>query len=245
MANPSFIIPIKVGDFSIETTIPISNHVAIYRCKIDGINKRLFRHNETGYYTSLDVLRALRLGYGVTLQQDGEPNTLKWAMTKCCRGAMAFSKFVKLLFNLKKEHKIGLAKAILNRLWGKLCKLKKNQYIRSDHDPVIELKPDCPIIGIRPNFRDENQTLVEREGEFYSPWARMKPFLLARGRVMISEVAEPIINDVVWMHTDGIVAKIKPNTTGNNLGELRWEGFCTACTVHRKHLRVEGEFKLE
>jgi hypothetical protein len=56
---------------------------------------------------------------------------------------------------------------------------------------------------------------------------------------------EPYINDVVRYHTDGILFKRRPEgiTTGNNMGDLKWKGYCENAQVINCN-KILGEFKI-
>ena len=64
-------------------------------------------------------------------------------------------------------------------------------------------------------------------------YARLMPFLIAKGRVKISKIMEPYIETVIRCHTDGILFSEEPKgiVYGNNLGELVNEGF-------KKHTQI-------
>ena len=98
------------------------------------------------------------------------------------------------------------------------------------------LPEDCILHYIRPcNFNEDRIcfSYALRDHQYKTPYARQLPFLTARGRVMISKIMEPIVADVVRCHTDGIIFKNLSDALafGNNLGSLKYEGYCENCIV--------------
>ena len=82
--------------------------------------------------------------------------------------------------------------------------------------------PHLQIDIVRPNKRYEYD------------YARMKPFLTAKGRTMISRIIEKNLKNVVRCHTDGIILKkrIKKSTPlGTVIGDLKYEGKSKKCKI--------------
>ena len=63
-------------------------------------------------------------------------------------------------------------------------------------------------------------------------YARLGPFLLAKGRTVISEVIKPNIESIKWIHTDGFISDKELNyKTGNELGNLKFGGQTDNCNI--------------
>ena len=68
--------------------------------------------------------------------------------------------------------------------------------------------------------------VYKKDKLFESDWARIKPFLVSKGRYMISKVIEKNLDNCVQCHTDGIILKslIEPTQKlGNDIGDLKFE----------------------
>ena len=77
----------------------------------------------------------------------------------------------------------------------------------------------------------KNDTLVyyvKKDKYFETNFARIKPFLLAKGRSKIGNILFEYKNDIIYSHTDSAIFSKKPENikTGTKIGELRYEGFC-------------------
>ena len=76
-------------------------------------------------------------------------------------------------------------------------------------------------------------------------WARMKPFLLAKGRVKIAECMEPNIHNIYRCHTDGFISDVKLYIeTSMELGKLKYEGYCGWCIIENSQI-VKGLFVID
>jgi hypothetical protein len=93
--------------------------------------------------------------------------------------------------------------------------------------------------------RDDDTTKMEyfqNESAYETDFARIAPFILARGRHLIGKLMKPYVDDIVRTHTDGIISKNKLDIkTGNKLGELEYDGFCEYVQIEN-NISVKGEF---
>jgi hypothetical protein len=83
------------------------------------------------------------------------------------------------------------------------------------------------VMSILPT--DEGELIFETaiKQKFYETnFARIKPFLLAYGRVKICNIILTNLDEVVRVHTDGIICKSKITNVelGNDIGMLKFEG---------------------
>jgi hypothetical protein len=219
-----FLIPIKRGSFQLLDSIPTIPTFGIYRCIITSPNSKLFKVNKKNFYTHLEITRARQLGYDIQLIQDGSVNALVYSRDKLLNSNQLFGKYIEILFDLKKK-KIPRAKNILNMIWGILC--EKRTQIKYVEKELLEIDGDNDIKSIRPYHNGHYVDVYNRTKTYRYPFARFEPFILAKGRIEISKIYEPYINNIVRVHTDGFYCtkKIEYNNMGNELGQLKYEGF--------------------
>ncbi|AYV83697.1 MAG: hypothetical protein Hyperionvirus10_33 [Hyperionvirus sp.] len=229
--------PVKRGKFKVLTQEEFMGHslseIGIYRCVVEKQSdnqyaKKLFRWNPKNFYTNVDLLLAKELNLKVIMVRDRQPNYLSYSEDACMKGYDIFGTYVDLIFPLK-HRKIPRAKQFLTMLWGVLGQ-------RSDLGYSI-LRENSSMLDISSlNFKQLNGNI------YRTNYARTIPFILAYGRAKISTTMMPFISNVVRCATDGFIAKIPLEiSTGTNMGELRYEGYCKKCIVHHCN-KVEGEF---
>jgi hypothetical protein len=218
--NKSFRIPIKCGTFKKHTIItPVTNFTyGIHRCTVEGnINKYLFRINKNNYYTSYDLNRAVKLGYTVKYVIDDEDNALIYGQNDYVNSHDMFKDYIDFLYMFKSKGLKG-AKLLLNILLGALCASNTFQ-INNEHGDIND---DKEVLSI---FPDDDKTVfkISRNYQmFQTTYARMKPFLYAKGRELIGMFFENQIEDIVRINTDGLIMK-KPLIRvklGDKMGEL-------------------------
>ena len=219
----SFFIPIKQGTFTTLTyDKPLTSNCqfGIYRCTITGnINKFLFRQNPKNYYTSIDINRAIKLGYEVKYIIDNEPNALVYKKDHYIKGYDIFSDYIDFVFELKKSSVSG-AKLLLNILLGALVKSKSFEVDISKDG----IQDNSIIQAMHPNHNDTGVEvkMTKEYKQFECNFARLKPFLYAKGREKTGRLYEHQIDDVVRVNCDGFIMKSPLTKTklGNHLGEL-------------------------
>lgn len=245
--NSSQTYPIKAGEFKIINESELFTNATyfsygIYRCHIFASNNndinKLFRFNKKDKYTHIDLNNAVSLGLSIKLIEDGTANFLYYSRDKLLAGSELFSEFVDILFNLK-EMKQKRAKAILNILWGALSEFNtKKLYIkpRRQGQTDQEIDDDCEIIGLMQSVMNEDETIVEivnNNSIYKTGFARIKPFLIARGRSNISKIMHPYKESIMRCHTDGFICSERPEgiITGMSLGDLVDEGMKTLIKI--------------
>ncbi len=114
------------GKYKTVNKIKLKNDYQIFRCVINGIDKRIMRQNRKNYYTTLDIKTALENGYSVELIQDGEPNRLKYGKRTRIAGHDVFNTFVSALYKMKSQG-CRDAKLPLNYLRGYLASRALNE----------------------------------------------------------------------------------------------------------------------
>ena len=228
--------PVKEGELKYITEFEQFFRFGIYRAKITGnICKKLFRLSYNHHYTHIDLTRAKELGYQIDLIIDDKPNFLYYSRDKCLTGSEIFSEFIDYLFKLK-ENKVLGAKNILNTLWGAISeKDKKKKKINPSVDDVFEVPDDC-----KPTFKpfDDNNTIIKYcyyDKIYKYGWARIMPFILAKGRSMISKIIEPYHDIAIRCHTDGVLFKEEPKGLkyDDKMGSFVFEGHFENITINK------------
>jgi hypothetical protein len=161
----------------------------------------------------VDLNRASNLGATINLIIDEHPNAMLYP--RRIPAKTLFEPFVKHLFQYKKQNK--LVKSIINRLWGALC--EKETQILDDND-------DLNFDGARKVTIWEDKRGTYKYKVFWGfkrPHARIAPFITSYGRTMISKIAEPIIDEVYKINTDGILTTSDSIKSSNELGEMKLE----------------------
>jgi len=245
--------PYKQGQYKILKTEEMSKwksdkggvyyKYGIYRCIIEGdINPILFYENQKNMYTHIDLALANKLGYTITLINDGQVNFLEYPPDTRVSGKMLFQDFVDLLYSIKKQHRdIFSAKSILNILWGALSEkrihnkiyttLGSNDEIILDHDETLE----NVRISIQTNKQGQipvKYETVKHDNIFVSGFARISPFLTAAARSKMANLILENVDDISCIkriHTDGIISSVPlkqtyPNKGDTTLGQLAYEG---------------------
>lgn len=234
MKSRNFLIPIKAGTFEyIERFENNFVRYGIYRAIIkpssnNDINK-LFKFVRNNFYTHYDIRRAMDLNLEIELINDGQANALVYHRDKCITGSELFGQYVDKLFDLKQK-KVKRAKAILNILWGALS---QKDVIKKDvrkHSKTILTIPENAQFTIRPSLHDENQSLVQyirNDKRYKTNFARICPFLIAKGRFDISKIMEPYKENLVRCHTDGFILTEEGTNLrlGDDLGDLVFEEY--------------------
>jgi hypothetical protein len=240
LSSEKFRFPIKRGEFQKITNLDKITY-GIYRVKINNVNKKLFRTNPAHYYTHVDLFWAKKLGASLELIQDDAPNFLSYSPDKLMPCSRVFGRYVKFLFELKKQ-KVPGAKPLLNVLWGALC--QKNLIKHFVHnDNVPEYKGKIYDITSLSNPEDENEgssfqfRTIDTDVQYKTNYARIAPFLLARGRAILGETLLPNIDHIVRVHTDGFASTKKLQVeTGTELNCLKYEG--------KQHCRIQNVNKI-
>jgi hypothetical protein len=235
MKSRNFLIPIKAGTFEyIEQFENNFVRFGIYRAIIKPSDNtdtnKLFKFVRNNYYTHYDIRRAMDLKLEIELINDGQANALVYHRDKCITGSELFGQYVDKLFDLKQK-KVKRAKAILNILWGALSQkdlVKKD--VKKSSGNILYIPEDSNIKSIRPSMHDEDTTLVQyvkNDKVYKTNFARICPFLIAKGRSDISKIMEPYKHSVKRVHTDGFILSEegKEIKIGDELGDLVFEGY--------------------
>ena len=217
--------PIKKGTLKTYTKEEFDNlkfyTFGLYHVEIHNIDFRVFRNNPENWYSHSELNFAItKLKLKITLIiENEEPNALLYDANSLITGKNLFGPFVKYLFNFKDSGNSEIKKYLSN-LWGKLC---STNVIKITNAVIYENKE---IMSILPN--DDGTLTIETfvKSKFYDfNYARIKPFLMAYGRLKIANIILPNIENIVRTHTDGIISKVELTiNTGYGLGDLKKEG---------------------
>ena len=149
-----------------------------------------------------------------------QANFLYYSREKLLAGTELFKNYVDHLFELKQKN-IPRSKSILNILWGALSQKAYNKKTINNNDD------NCELDAIKP-FNDDNTHIevFNNDHQYKMGFARICPFLIAKGRSIVSKLMDKYIDNVVRCHTDGFIANKSINFNyGCNLGDIRYEGF--------------------
>ncbi len=122
------------------------------------------------------------------------------------------------MFDLK-ERKIVYAKLLLNTLWGALTESKQKRYIIDTNGDDFNIPENFTVTLIKPSI-DKKSILVDlasNDSYYVSNFARMKPFILSKGRSKISDIMLPHKDIIVKSHTDSLIVSEYP--TNIKIGE--------------------------
>jgi hypothetical protein len=246
--NNNVMCPIKRGDFKYMNQEEFKNlkfyPTGFYHCKIlksmnDDIDKQ-FRFNKYNKYTNISLNHAKMLNLEIEIIETDtkENNMLLYSRDKCLTCHQVFTTYVDYLFKLKEDNKD--VKLLLNIITGLLAQTNSQDlYIKGDGEPV-EIFDDVIILNRhkvknRPN--DERLEIVRENKYFKSNFARLKPFLYAKGRFMISEYINPIKEFVVKCNTDSMILN-KPCDvkTGTDIG-------CMVFEKYNHHIKITNNAK--
>ena len=254
LCDVHFMIPMDEGDFYYLSQNDLNEmqffKYGIYKAVINksddkNINK-LFKFNYKNYYTHIELKRAKELKLNIELIIDDKPNFIHYASTteKSLKSSEVFKQVINTIYPFK-EAKLPRMKILFTMLWGSLCEKDHKTYTITNNDTeYIEIENTEDLVSIKP-FDDNKTTLIykKKDKSFKTGWARLQPFLIAKGKYDLSKTMEPYINDVVRYHTDGFTTKSKPEgiITGDKMGDLKYKGYCENAIVVNCN-KVIGEF---
>jgi hypothetical protein len=248
MTSTTLKFPIKRGEFQKLDKFGDFFQYGIYRCKIlkssdESINK-LFRFNQSNYYTAISLTHAKTLGLTIELIQDDKPNFLYYSRDKLITFNEVFKPFVEFMFELK-EKKIEKSKQVLNILWGALCEIDKKKYF-CEETKEINISDDEEIFEIRPYKNDEEIDIIsthKNQKRYKTNYARLNPFLVSQGRLHMSNLLLPYKDNIHRIQTDGFLSDIKIHQNKEvKLGELKYEGFTEKGVIKNCLNKVEVHY---
>ena len=244
MNSSRFLIPFKQGSFIHVVGFKGTKEkpflaYGIYRAKVattaDEPTRKMLSLNPKNFYTSIDLMQANKLGLDVEFIQDGQANALVYDGKSRVCGSVLFGHYIKKWFG-HKASKVPFAKTFINVLWGKLTERKK--IFKFETSKPKDLDAKYKIIKINkcaPNTQHKRRrlTLVDRDDEFKSCFARIKPFLTAKCRCKMSDYIQQAGQDnIIRTHTDSLFSKVKlPYKKKGELGDMMYEGYSDECII--------------
>jgi hypothetical protein len=246
ISNNNVLCPVKRGDFSYISPTDFKElkfyPTGIYHCKIlkssdENINKQ-FRFNKKNRYPSISLNHAKFLGLEIEIidSETKENNMLLYARNKCLTCHQIFKSYVDYLFEFKEANKDS--KLLLNIITGILAQVNKTELtVKQDGEPVVIFDDYIIINQHKKNNGDTLLELVKENHFFKSNFARLKPFLYAKGRLMISEYINPVKELVVKCNTDSMILKENREIkTGSNIGDMVFEKY-------NHHIKIKNNAK--
>ena len=221
--------PLQRGEFQHLEKFDEYFGFGIYRCKITksedkNINK-LFKFNDSNYYTSTSLDHAKKLFLQVELIHDNSPNYLHYPREKLITFGEVFKPFVDFMFKLK-EKNIENSKYILNMLWGALCEMDRRKIYDNYENTIAD---DEEIYDLRPSNKDENVDVIRTHKinkRYKTNYARLCPFLLSKGRSYMSNIMLEHKDNIHRIQTDGFLSdKIIHELRDVSIGGLKYEGY--------------------
>lgn len=225
LASEGFNIPTCRGKVQTLKDIDYKSiEVGYYTVLISSNDERfnkVFNYSKKHVYTHTSVIYALQCrdthGYDVNIELvQKEDNCYIYGKNKkdnITKGSILFGKWFKYLSELKEKFPDNkLVKYMTSALWGRLAQHNRifktdDEIEEGDLDVVMEYNPnhDYYIRNVTQNRKGEDvNELVSCKRPYYLNIARIKPFLLAKSRVMIGYKAIQYIDDVIRIHTDNV-----------------------------------------
>ena len=219
----------------------------LYRCKVsyDETKNKLFKWKfKHDLYSHMDLKRAQELGLKVTLIEDGEVNAMMYEKESLFKSDVFFNECIKYFMDMKKEVKI--AKEIVNCLSGAFAQINRKHLLATqkrrqnvdDFDSIIPGKVEG----------NHNIEAINMEQIFKYPFARQTIFTVNKWRNRLSELCEPVKDDIVRICTDSITLNGNHNEDtvkkffkiGTNLKEFKIE-MCGRCKIENSHIKYWNE----
>lgn len=224
-------IPVKEGKFYKlnDDDIDYNNiSIGIYKGSISNFKPGIFKQNKNDTYTHTDILEAHKLGFKFKLNMDEEYNALIYDNKDCINSSDIFNEYVTYLYDLKKKNikQKYIIKDLLNILFGALVESDKVvKKIKSDEEFIIYDNKDFKIEPM--NSGGYEVTLYNKSFFYKGALPRMKPFLYSSSRKHFTKILNPIINNIVYVHTDSLYSKIPLDdylSISDNIGDFKYEG---------------------
>jgi len=225
LASKDFKIPNKGGrQYRLNKLTPVIR-TGFYHVKItsnDPNIKKIFAFSKENVYTSIDVKFALELkntyniDINIELITDVEFNVYIYPLDTLESSNNIFDKWYNTIVQLKKEFpKNMLLKMLSSSLWGHLSKFNWKTISEKKLDEINEDDWDIDNIFFTDDGTQFYKLINKIKPYYYN--MRLKPFITAFGRVKTAKIALLNIDDVLRIHTDGIVFNKEQNFKIENL----------------------------
>jgi hypothetical protein len=246
MRSGHLMVPIKKGILKTMTSDDFNKlkffPIGIYRCNIEkktGLKYSFFKINPEGYYTNTDLNVAKDLGLKMSIIEE-DNNVLLYPRNHCVTGTQLFGSYVDKVYKLKSK-KITGSKDILNTLWGALTQAWKyvriidNDNPQKDNEFVLEARLlDEEDQRYEIDYNDDNK----EKKPFRTPFARLKPFLMSKGREILFKTIIENYKNVYYCRVDSIVSSVPLDLNfDKKIGSWRYEG----CTDDTGFIKENGK----
>ena len=216
LSTESFMIPSKAGKECHLKQLPSEYKEGFFRVKIISSNpnvKKIFSFSKDHVYHSRSIyhIQQYKEKYDITIEliQDDEPNAYLYDKNDLVSGNKIFRTIRNKMKGLKELFpKNKLIKYIASGLWGHLSRTKiitKKEDELKDMDVGVDYDSQYTIMDEYTNKKNETCYRLLCNSSAYKTNLRLKPFLTAFGRNKIARVALKDIDNVLRIHTDGIV----------------------------------------
>lgn len=247
MQSTGFQIPLTQGKFTTITKDEFDQmkfyKYGLYHVKIHDINKYLMNENPDNWYTHTDMNRALELKYKIEIIENGCENALLY--DTFINGSKLFGPVIRGLYK-HKHNGFKIVKKPINTFWGALCQTNEMTLVLSDDE---EISDKWFINKMTPSRNGKTKfELVDSNKPYETSFARIKPFIMAKSRYMISKVIEKNLDNILYCHTDGIILKspISNDTKlGDDLGDLQFKGSSKCIIKNAIDVKFEDDVEVD
>lgn len=238
MRDSKMLFPIKEGKWVFLNKDEFNNlkfyQYGIYNVKIlkseDNSINQLFKFNNDNWYTHIDLNLAKDLGLELIIKQKNKQNFLYYKRDSLISGKDLFGEYINFMFKLKQKDIPG-GKELIKCLWGALCKANIARVKFNINDELV-LKHNKDYDTIVPINNNEYIADIYNKAQYFDyDLARIKPFLLAKGRFKLSKAIYPVKENILYSHTDSLIVDIDISKNkqllkifGNDIGDLAYEG---------------------
>ena len=238
---------LKYGVYNVKITIKECNN----KTSPSQFYKK-FSFSSDDWYTHIDLSYAysqkdnFELDFKIN-EQTKDYNTMIYDKDDLIDSKVIFESWYDKLKSMKDKNKNMLIKHLMSSIWGYLCEHKKLYYNQEEfmklddedvsdttdkHETKYKILKEKMSIDSDDNIKI-NFTLIDKEEPYKYNIARMKPFLMSYCRCFVAEMIdrEGILNDIIRIHTDGIVLnrkhefkdEYKPLKESKTTGNILWK----------------------
>ena len=174
----------------------------LYHCKIYGdLKGHLFMENKNNVYTHIEMQLAKELGFKIKLIKDEYLHYKE--KFKACK---LFGAYINLLMPHSKGN--SSVKNLMNIIHGLFCK-KNKKYVKTKDEkgyiPEFQIKTTKQVLDVDGVTLKEIETYETRIFKYNA--CRIGPFITAIGRCQMTRALQNHRKNVVYIHTDGFIAK--------------------------------------
>lgn len=210
----------------------------MYRCKVsyDETKKKLFKWKfKHDKYSHMDLKRAQELGLTVKLIEDGEVNAMQYSTESLFKSDTLLGETIRSLTKLKQDG-LTIAKELVNSLSGAMSQINKKQKVAT-----IKVKQNVDDFDkMIPGRSIDNVIImsINTDKIFKYPFARQTIFCINKWKNRLSELCEPVIDNIIRICTDSITLK-------NYNEELVKKTFKIGKNLKEFKIEMDGRCKIE